>query len=609
MKLATSIACTLLLFAVANGALLGGNRCTWGPAYWCQHLGTARECNSNSFCAQLWQRTAKTSIDSNPAECSFCKLLIADIEQQLTNNKTEQQIKAAAEKACNLVPGEQMQSLCKTLVDTYLPEVIELVKQELPPAKICAAISLCGSGNRDPALTVKSPVKKSVKSVVGVKKLKIGDSGLCDDCEKVIQTVKEILEKNGTQTEIEQMLKDRVCSKLGPMKAACIIMVDQYVPEILVLLDNDINPKQLCQLLGFCEASKTAKFQSHPVLQLMLLQKSKKKVMNSIECQVCESLINEARELIRQKKTEDEIIEFLKTRVCSLLPAEQDQCKAAVTQYGPIIFQLLVSELDPQTVCQALGACGKSFASIRKVSPAPTVRRLASSASLKPKSGPQCILCEYVLRELDKLIGDNKTVQSVESALESVCSLMPVTVRQDCDAFVKQYTPVVMQLIANDVSPALVCSVVGLCASESVPAVKNYDKSAVKSSVKSSVKSATVCDICQTIVNYAKSLLKENATEQEIAQLIEKACQFLPTAEQAACRAFVDQYAVYVIQLLLQDVEPKKICSALGLCSSFARQLQQQRLMRSQMLMHQRLGQTLRYRSNGLVRMSRTGDD
>lgn len=55
-------------------------------------------------------------------------------------------------------------------------------------------------------------------------------------------------------------------------------------------------------------------------------------------------------------KTQADIIEYAKES-CSMFPDWQDSCEAYVTLYGPIAINMLVTYLQPQTVCSELGYC------------------------------------------------------------------------------------------------------------------------------------------------------------------------------------------------------------------------------------------------------------
>ena len=51
-------------------------------------------------------------------------------------------------------------------------------------------------------------------------------------------------------------------------------------------------------------------------------------------------------------------IEALLSQVCTILPdALKPECQALVGQYGPLLVQFLVNELQPDQVCKTLGLC------------------------------------------------------------------------------------------------------------------------------------------------------------------------------------------------------------------------------------------------------------
>lgn len=47
------------------------------------------------------------------------------------------------------------------------------------------------------------------------------------------------------------------------------------------------------------------------------------------------------------------------------------------------------------------------------------------------------------------------------------------------------------------------------------------------------VKDGETCTLCETLMAYVLSLVKDNSTEAEIEQLLDKVCNFLPKSLQA----------------------------------------------------------------------------
>ena len=58
------------------------------------------------------------------------------------------------------------------------------------------------------------------------------------------------------------------------------------------------------------------------------------------------------------------------------------------------------------------------------------------SASLQEASGPLCILCELVMKELESMLDSNTTEAQIKAALDKVCSLLPKTISEDVSSVV-----------------------------------------------------------------------------------------------------------------------------------------------------------------------------
>lgn len=53
--------------------------------------------------------------------------------------------------------------------------------------------------------------------------------------------------------------------------------------------------------------------------------------------------------------------------------------------------------------------------------------------------------------------------KEITDALEKVCSVLPRSLSSRCSAFVDQYGPVIIQLLANQLDPQQVCSFIKMC--------------------------------------------------------------------------------------------------------------------------------------------------
>ena len=50
---------------------------------------------------------------------------------------------------------------------------------------------------------------------------------------------------------------------------------------------------------------------------------------------------------------------------------------------------------------------------------------------LQEMSGPVCILCEFVMKELESMLDSNSTEAEIKAALDKVCSILPSSIKED----------------------------------------------------------------------------------------------------------------------------------------------------------------------------------
>ena len=74
--------------ATATTFTLGGDRCTWGPHYWCHGLKESRECGATTHCIQnVW--SDKTLPEDNDDVCTICKNMVKEARDTLRSNETQ----------------------------------------------------------------------------------------------------------------------------------------------------------------------------------------------------------------------------------------------------------------------------------------------------------------------------------------------------------------------------------------------------------------------------------------------------------------------------------------------------------------------------------------
>ncbi|XP_015757258.1 PREDICTED: prosaposin-like [Acropora digitifera] len=291
-------------------------------------------------------------------------------------------------------------------------------------------------------------------------------------------------------------------------------------------------------------------------------------VKDETACEICEMVVPKIKDFVSKNTTQAEVLTLLE-QGCSEAQEFAAMCKSLVDQYAPVIMSN-IDELmaDPQKVCTALGLCTsqvkKTVAAQLIFNSLPLKKHLFAPKKTviisKPyKASAACILCEYVITTLKGILNENSTKEEIEEAVEDVCSLFPDTIKSDCDQFVKQYEPAIVELLLQEIDPALVCTMLGVCAS------KEHRK-ALEKKVVLKVGSNETCEVCETAMTYLKNILADNATKQEILDLMKQICNYLPSQLAPECNAIVTEYAPAILDLIA-TAPPHTLCEEIGLCS------------------------------------------
>uniref|UniRef100_A0A8C3DKG3 Prosaposin n=1 Tax=Corvus moneduloides TaxID=1196302 RepID=A0A8C3DKG3_CORMO len=496
-----------LLAAAVASPVLWQKECVKGPEVWCQSIRTASQCGAVKHCQQnVWNKPAVSSIP-----CDLCKELVTVAGKVLKDNGTEDEIRSYLEKTCEFLPDPGLVSECKEIVDSYLPVIMDMIKEELDkPEVVCSALALCQSlqkhlaamklqkqlqTNKIPELDfseLASPFMANVPLLLYPQdkpKQKLKASGdVCQDCIQLVTDVQEAVKTNSSFVKSLVAHAKEECDRLGPgMSDMCKTYISEYsdlaiqmmmhmavfsnarncfcLQNVMFLAALKKQPKDICAMVGFCSSVKSVPLQplvpAHVVHEVKMETVEKAVVQEKTFslCEICETMVKEVTGLLESNKTEEEIVHEMEV-VCRLFPGSvKDQCKDFIEVYGQAVIDMLLEATNPEAVCAMLKCCAAG-----KLPQQPVV--------VKPAGG-FCDICKMVVAYADKELEKNATTAEIEALLEKVCHFLPESVSDQCVQFVEQYEPVVVQLLAEVMDPTFVCTKLGVCESTKEPLLGN----------------------------------------------------------------------------------------------------------------------------------------
>ncbi|XP_074531978.1 prosaposin [Halichoeres trimaculatus] len=311
------------------------------------------------------------------------------------------------------------------------------------------------------------------------------------------------------------------------------------------------------------------------------------------------------------------------------------ECKEMVDSYYPILIGIIKGELeDPAVVCGAIGLCQSQQAALAKVQAkeqlmsneipqvdlsqrvAPFLLNVpgllypqenAKEEAPKPEAPKQkqedddvCQDCIKFLTDAQKEAKTNSSfIDTLIANIESQCDLLGQGLADMCKEYISEYGAVVVQQLMS-MQPKDICAHAGFCAemkksvpmimlkaaktvpaakieplAKSVPALKLIPATKVQPATEKKhmvrVRDSPKCSICEFVMKEMEDMLEDQATEEEVVQAVEKVCTILPSTLSAQCKDLIETYGSAIIQLLVEQADPKTVCTVLGLCNDPSR--------------------------------------
>jgi len=399
--------------------------------------------------------------------------------------------------------------------------------QNVKTASICGAVAHCTQN------VWNKPQMKSVP---------------CELCKEVLTVVEQLLKDNATESELLGYL-EKACQLIPDegLTAECKEMVDSYYPILIGIITGELDdPSVVCSAMGLCRSQQAA------------LTQEKEQLMS-----------NE----IPQVDLAERIAPFI-INVPQLLYPQPEAPKQEDTQQVLAPFIIMPPMLIPRP-------------------------KAPKQEAPEHEAGDVCQDCVKFLTDAQQQAKENQTfVSTLIESLQKQCDVLGPGMSDLCKQYISQYAPIIVQqLMSMEQQPKDICARAGFCTSEEksvpmlnlqpaktiVPAAKTFPALKMTPAIKVEAvpsKPATPmvrardspqCAICEFVMKQLESTLSDQTTEEEVIHQVEKVCKLLPSSLSAQCQDLIETYGQAIIELLVQQADPKTVCTVLGLCKDASR--------------------------------------
>jgi len=546
-------------------------------------------CSVSGLCNNEWSnqlqseyeavRESETVIGDDSEECNYCNKHKDIVSSKMLDMGSDDLLNILLNMCGKM---NSYSDACSSIVAKNIKNIDLMLKQLVVEKDMCQTVGFCNK------------VSVGIYPQSNDKKLlRLNEDIQCEFCEALVVHLRDILVSNTTESQFKDVLTS-LCKLSGSFAEECLSLTSEYYDVAYEFLLNELNPKAACTVLTLCENSKKNQQETFSYIQiqpasstvqavkLIPAEKISGSEFNAVEaidadvskgtgCIFCEYILHEIVSDLQNATIEAEVKEVLE-HVCSRLPASiEKQCQVTIETYGDAILFLLVQELDPSTVCATLKLCPSSDNEV-------VVLPVNPFRSRKPQDANTCALCEFAISELYNKIKDDKTEANVKKELEMVCGYLPKSIRTDCVHLVDMYTEQIIEMILADLTPDEVCVTLKLCKAKSRPSdltlgeflrgMETDSAKEVKATVTemSATAPAASCVMCEYAMAEVDKRILTNSTEEEMKRMIDFLCAHLPDTIGDMCIDFIEEHGDQIFDMLVAQMDPKDICTQLGLC-------------------------------------------
>ncbi|XP_031441187.1 prosaposin-like [Clupea harengus] len=184
-------------------------------------------------------------------------------------------------------------------------------------------------------------------------------------------------------------------------------------------------------------------------------------------CKTCTEIFDNLKDLIADAGVQGMIKQDLEL-YCEMLGGSANICKQMLDKNLPMIFSIFDKTLKPGVICSALGLCVVEVENELQGLMA-KLETAFKSQDLGVQSNLQCKFCVYLIELLEKLLPKEKTETAIAHMLERVCNMVPSAYRDQCEAFIEQYSKKLIELLLEESPPHTICTLIHLCKGMETP--------------------------------------------------------------------------------------------------------------------------------------------
>lgn len=176
-----------------------------------------------------------------------------------------------------------------------------------------------------------------------------------------------------------------------------------------------------------------------------------------------------------------------------------------------------------------------------------------------------CKICLEMVKQARDQLESNETQEELKEVFEGSCNLIPIKiVAKECCKLADEFIPELVETLASEMNPQVVCSVAGLCNNAWVDKQLEYSKSAAGLSV--GPPQVDDCSGCKVVIDALDNRMQTMSRDELLNNFLQ-ACGHMGSFSDG-CSAVIITYFTEIYNFLQKNFKSGGVCHVAGVCSA-----------------------------------------
>ncbi|XP_055388775.1 prosaposin [Condylostylus longicornis] len=184
-----------------------------------------------------------------------------------------------------------------------------------------------------------------------------------------------------------------------------------------------------------------------------------------------------------------------------------------------------------------------------------------------------CKICLDMVKQARDQLESNETQSDIKEVFEGSCNLIPLKpVRKECIKFVDNFAPELVEALASQMNPQVVCSVAGLCNNANIDKMLEEMVTERPEEFVSTVKPTMIvrkqslsCDECSKVADIIVQKFQKISRDDFLEHMLH-ACGLFNSFSDACAYVAITNFETIYAQIQ-KDISVKNICHLSGVCA------------------------------------------